>query len=184
MLSSKCVVKVLGLILAIGSTSCLTALAQPDHAEAAKVSEALIKTRLAEARALLEQGKDEAAEARLGQDSTRRAKSVEGFQEKAADFLRIAFSAKEAGDIQTAQKAAKHALVQLENAEKVATNDNSLAEISEFRGVIFERLLGDTTQAVREYKKALERKPDASSARQKLRRIDTEASAKSPEASK
>lgn len=136
-------------------------------------AKAAIKTRLAETRALLEQDREEAAESRLDRDARSERNSMEWHQGKAADFLRIAFSAKEAGDSPTAQRAARLALVQLDKIERLSSADTAtLASISELRGVIRERLLGDTSEAAREYKKALLQKPDSRSARQKLGLLD------------
>ena len=151
----------------------------------AALTEATVKNRLSETRALLEQGREEDAEKRIAQDARSRPQSADWYQEKAADFLRVAFSAKESGDTQTAQRAARLTLVQLDKAEKLSSADTAvLAAISELHGVIRERLLGTTGEAVSEYKKALELKADSPSVRQKLRQLDKPSATETSDAQK
>ena len=146
--------------------------AEPSAADTL-VAEAAVKTRLAETRALLAQDREEAAESRLARDSLNLPQTSEWHQEKTADFLRIAFSAKESGDVRLAQQAARLALVHLGKAESLSVgNADALSGIAELRGVICERLLGTTEDAILEYKKALERKADSPSASQKLRQLE------------
>lgn len=134
---------------------------------------------------LLEKGKEEAADVRVARDSKSRRNSAEWHEEKAMDLLRVAFAAQESGDMKTAQTAAKLTLVQLDKLERLSKDDSArLASIHELRGTIRERLVGDSDMAAGEYKKALERKPDSTSARQKLRQVDPEPVAESTEAQK
>ncbi|MFA6960549.1 MAG: hypothetical protein WC205_07360 [Opitutaceae bacterium] len=143
--------------------------------------EKAIRKRLAETRTLLEQGHDEAAESRLAKDANSRPQTAEWFQEKAADFLRIAFSAQESGDKKTAQKAARRVLALLDKAEALSANDaDTLASISEVRGYIREHLLGNTEEAIQEYKKALAHKADSPSARQKLNQLEKPSASEAP----
>jgi hypothetical protein len=143
--------------------------AEPTIADAL-TAEAAIKTRLGETRALLAQDREEAAETRLTKDSPEGSKTADWFQEKAADYLRIAFSAQESGDARLAQKAARQALRHLGKAEALsAGNADALSGISELRGVIYERLLGTTEEAFREYRKSHRNKTDDAAGRQNTR---------------
>ena len=136
--------------------------------------EADVSKRLAEARSFIEKGQDEAADARIARDASSKPQSADWHQEKAADLLRIAFSAQESGNTKTAQRAARLVLAQLDKAEALSKDNNEvLANISELRGVIRERLLGNTEEAVNEYKKALSLNPDSPSSRQKLRQLNS-----------
>lgn len=140
---------------------------------ASKTQEEAIKERLAEARALIEQGLEEDAEKRIAKDTHSLPQSAEWYQETAADLLRIALSAHECGDTGTAQRAARLTLVQLGRAEELSqTNPEALAGIFELRGFVRERLLGTTADAALEYKKALKHDAGATSAKQKLRVLE------------
>jgi hypothetical protein len=149
------------------------------------VAETAIKIRLTETRRLLEQDKDDAADTRIAAGAQSKPQSAEWHQEKAMDFLRIAFSAQEMGDARLAQKAARRALAQLDKAQVLSAGDlETMSSISELRGIIRERLLGTTEEAVTEYKKALERKADSTSARQKLNQLVRPISSKKQTAKK
>jgi hypothetical protein len=133
-----------------------------------------LRQKLSDSRDLLKADRGDALEANLAKDAHSKPKSVEWHQEMAANLLRVAFSAQEAGDTASAQKAARRALAQLDRVEALAQGDaKTLASVSELRGVIAERLLGTTADAVTEYKKALVRDPNSPSARHKLRQTDS-----------
>lgn len=142
--------------------------AAPAQADAAQPK--TFKQKMEESRSLLRAGKEDDVEARFAQDAQSKPQSLDWHQEMAANLLRVAFSAQEAGDTATAQKAARRALVQYAKVEKLANGDAAiLANVAELRGVIAERLLGTTVDAAREYNKSLELKGDSPSVRQKLR---------------
>jgi tetratricopeptide (TPR) repeat protein len=138
--------------------------------------ESSIKTRLIQTRDLLIQGREDDAENRVEQDARSTPQTADWYQEKAATYLNIAVSAQVSGDFKTLKQAVRRTLAELDKAEDLAKDDSAtLAGIAELRGFIRERLLGTTTEAVEHYKKAAALKPDSTSARQKLRQLDSAA---------
>jgi len=85
------------------------------------------------------------------------------------NLLRVAFACKENNDEKTAQRVAKRVLIHLDQAEKLFAGDEaSISSVYEIRGAVREQLLGDTTQAVENYRAALKHKPDNTSAKQRV----------------
>jgi hypothetical protein len=130
------------------------------------------KQKLEDSRALLKAGREDAVEANLAKDAQSQPQSLDWHQEMAANLLRVAFSAQEAGDTATAKKAARRALAHYVKVETLANGDAAiLANVAELRGVIAERILGSTEDAVREYRKSLKLKDDSPSVREKMRQV-------------
>lgn len=76
------------------------------------------------------------------------------YQERASALCAVAIYAKTKGDLPTAQKIARRALLQLVKAEKCASRDaDTLAAIEELRGDIALQFLGDSDEAKQHYLK-------------------------------
>jgi len=134
------------------------------------------KQNLEDSRNLLKADRGDSLEANLAKDAQSQPKSLDWHQEMAANLLRVAFSAQEAGDTATAKKAARRALAHYDKVETLANGDAAiLANVAELRGVIAERLLGTTEDAAREYKKSLKLKDDSPSVREKMRQVKPQA---------
>lgn len=111
---------------------------------------------------------DDQAEARLQELSTATPNSAQWHMECAMNLLRVAFACKESNDSATAQRVAERVLIQLEKAEKLFAGDAaSLSSVYEVRGVVRERLLGNTNQALECYREAVKQKPDNTSAKRR-----------------
>jgi hypothetical protein len=135
--------------------------------------EDILKKRLSEAKALLMDGREDAAESRIEKEMLSATQTADWHLEKAADFLRVAISAQLAGDTKTTASAVRRTLAQLDKAEALSKDDvTALAGIAELRGFIRERLLGTNEEALSEYKKVLVLKPDSASARLRLKNLD------------
>lgn len=129
-----------------------------------------LQSALNEGRRLLSQGADDGAEQRLKEIGKKQGDDAATHLELAMNFVRIAFSSRESGDLPTSQKAADKALRHLAKAEKQAQGDDAtLASIYQIRGVIYERLAGTTSDAARSYREALRRKPGDETAKARLR---------------
>ena len=111
---------------------------------------------------------DDQAEAKLQEINTATPNSAQWHIESAMNLLRVAFACKESNDQATAQRVAARVLIQLEKAEKLFAGDAaSLSSVYEIRGVVRERLLGNTTQALECYREAVRQKPDNASAKRR-----------------
>lgn len=168
-------VMVLGTSVLSQSVSAEPAVTSPATApaQAGAAQPKTFKQKMEESRTLLKAGKEDDVETSFAQEAQSKPQSLDWHQEMATNLLRVAFSAQEAGDTASAQKAARRALAHLDKVESLAKDDVAiLANITELRGVIAERLLGSTEDAVREYKKSLEIKGDSPSVRAKLRQMN------------
>jgi hypothetical protein len=131
----------------------------PDSAadQAAKMTQVMD-----ESYALLNRGLVGLAEARLEALNALPPKTTEWHLQNATNLLRVAFTAKERGDQATAERAAKLARGQINQAGKLAGDDHAfLTRITGLRTVISERFLSNSTEAAKERANA-DRKKDKS----------------------
>ena len=97
--------------------------------------------------AYLKKGHLAAAEAKVTSINLLPSKTVEWYLHNAANFLHLAFRAKEQDDAQTAELAAKRAMLHTIRASKLVGDDPAmLVRISDLRAVINERFLSNSTE--------------------------------------
>lgn len=136
--------------------------------EESSVGTTAVAARIEVMREELLRGDDAAAEASVAR--MRAPVTAEACAAIAGDFMRIAFRARDEGDDRLVERSSGVAIRYLERAERMAADDEGLlAAIHELRGVIQERLIGDSNQATKSYEKALVVNPRSESARHKLR---------------
>ena len=127
---------------------------------------------LGESRRLFAAGRGDEGEAALEGLNRKAKNSGESQLEMAMNLLRVAFDCRESGDIKTAQLVAQRALDRLDRAEaKLGDQSKVVSSINEIRGVIRERLLGNTLQAMALYRESLRKNPDNESVKGKLKQL-------------
>lgn len=122
----------------------------------------VLEKALAESMSLFESGADEEAERKLAEINARRETDGAGHLKIAINLLRVAFAYKENGEAENAQKVAQKILLRLLQAEAAFPKDSEhLSNISKLRGIVQEKLLGDSSAAAKEYLRAttLKRSP-------------------------
>ncbi|MBW8780718.1 MAG: hypothetical protein JF599_02355 [Verrucomicrobia bacterium] len=141
-------------------------------ANASGIDSSARQNSLAEGRRLFEESSDDAGESTLQSLNRHAMGSGPGQMEIAMNLLRVAFACKESNDEKTAHRVAMRALAHLDVAErKLGSNERALASIYQIRGVISERLLGTTAEAVKNYQAALKHQPENKSVQAKLAQI-------------
>ena len=122
---------------------------------------------------------DDQAEAKLQEINTAKPNTAPWHMQCAMNLLRVAFACKESNNQATAQRIAGRVLIELDKAEKLLTGDSdALSSVYEIRGVVRERLLGNTNQALECYREAAKQKPDNASVKLRLKRFPQEEAGK------